>query len=198
MKACLIVFAGKAGTGKTTLAREVAKRLGIAYLDYDTLNQSYLEAIEERYGLGDGDRYALYRAWRDQSYRTLLDAALENIGLGIPAVVSAPFSKELRDPSYPDALFDKAGCVFPLIVFYMAPPEDMHYHMVKSRSSRRDEDFIADRRRFAESYSSEKPRWDGKYIEVLDSGDLDRNIDIAMRRAKALMEEKDGTSDNEV
>jgi predicted kinase len=45
----LVVFGGLPGTGKTTLARQVADRLGATYLRIDTIEQALRSAL----GLGD-------------------------------------------------------------------------------------------------------------------------------------------------
>ena len=148
MESFLIIVAGKAGSGKTTLSKKLAASLGLPYFDYDTLVQPFLEAIEQKYGIGDDGRNRFDRSWRSASYRTLWDVVFENIRLGRSAVMSAPLSEELRDADWPEKLFAKSGTRFPLLLCYMAPPPDMHYTMLARRASKRDSDVLGDRKKF--------------------------------------------------
>lgn len=188
MKPFLIIFAGKAGTGKTTLASSIAKELGIAYIDYDTLCQPFLMKIEERYGLSS-DRYGFYRQWREECYKTVLAPVIENLKLGVSIIVSAPFSQEILDSTFPDYLEKEASCDFSLLLCYMAPKESVHYEMVKGRNSFRDEDFLNDLDRFKSTLKAEKPLWDSKNVLYLDSGNFEDNRILVLKRVKALMEE---------
>ena len=128
--AILIIFAGKAGTGKSTLSRIIAKEEKIAYLDYDTLNQSFLTSIESKIGFKDADRYGFYREWREPCYSTLLNTAIENLELGISVIISAPLTKELQDSSFPSKLKSMVKNDFSLLLFYMAPSFEQHKKMI--------------------------------------------------------------------
>ena len=181
MERFLIVVAGKAGSGKTTLSKKLAALLGLPYFDYDTLVQPFLEAIEHKYGIGDDGRNRFYRSWRSASYRTLWDVVLENIRLGRSAVMSAPLSEELRDADWPGKLFAKSGTRFSLLLCYMAPPPDMHYTMLARRASKRDSDVLGDREKFDAQYAAQKPAWDKNCVLLLDSGDIDTNTKLVLQ-----------------
>lgn len=189
MKPLLILFSGKAGTGKTTLARWLSKETHTAYFDYDTLNQPFLESIEKIYGLGDGDRYAFYRFWRKTTYDTLWAPVWENLALGNDVVLSAPLSKEIRDPEFPRKLQAHGPVPFAMLLCHMAPPQELHYKMVEARGSRRDEDFIGNRKSFDLVYGNEVPLWDASSVIILDSGDFDRNAQTVIQRVCSLREE---------
>ena len=45
----LIVFAGLPGTGKSSLARAVARELGAVYLDKDTIKDGIIAVARERW-----------------------------------------------------------------------------------------------------------------------------------------------------
>ena len=181
MERFLIVVAGKAGSGKTTLAKKLAALLGLPYFDYDTLVQPFLEAIEQKYGIGEDGRNRFYRSWRSASYRTLWDVVLENIRLGRSAVMSAPLSEELRDADWPEKLFAKSGTRFPILLCYMAPPPDMHYTMLARRASKRDSEVLGDRKKFDAEYAVQKPAWDKNCVLLLDSGDIDTNMKLVLQ-----------------
>ncbi len=184
--AILIIFAGKAGTGKSTLSRIIAKEEKIAYLDYDTLNQSFLTSIESKIGFKDADRYGFYREWRAPCYSTLLNTAIENLELGISVIISAPLTKELQDSSFPNKLKSMVKNDFSLLLFYMAPSFEQHKKMISERKSIRDEDFLNNEGRFIETLSPEKPKWDEESTVILTSSDIEINKEIVLKRVKAL------------
>ena len=181
MERFLIVVAGKAGSGKTTLSKKLAALLGLPYFDYDTFVQPFLEAIEQKYGIGEDGRNRFYRSWRSASYRTLWDVVFENIRLGRSAVMSAPLSEELRDADWPEKLFAKSRTRFPILLCYMAPPPDIHYTMLARRASKRDSDVLGDREKFDAQYAAQKPAWDKNCVLLLDSGDIDTNMKLVLQ-----------------
>ena len=85
----LIFFIGPAGAGKTTLAKAWARKHGGAFLDMDTLLRPAAEAIMTLAGQDPNDRDSpTYKTYcRDLGYRITMDAALENLELGLDAIV---------------------------------------------------------------------------------------------------------------
>jgi len=98
----LIFVVGAAGAGKTSVARALVSRRPAAFLDMDTLLRPAAEAIMTMAGLDPMDRDSpLYKArCRDLGYRITMDAALENIALGLDAVVIGPFTRETAEPDW--------------------------------------------------------------------------------------------------
>jgi len=96
----LVFFLGPAGSGKTTLAKTLIEKHHAAFFDMDTLARPAAEAIMTLSGLDPNDRDSpIYKQYcRDLGYRITMDAALENLHLGIDAFVIGPFTKELEDP----------------------------------------------------------------------------------------------------
>lgn len=181
----LLVFAGKAGSGKTTVAKMVARTTHFAFFDYDTLVQPFLEEIENRFGLGDSSRLDFYRRWRKQSYRTLFNPVVENLRLGTDVILCAPLSEELQDPGFPDVLRTEVGVPFSLFLCHLRPPLDIHYHMIMDRNSRRDEDLLSDRAKFFDVCKAMDSVWDVPSL-VLESGDSKKNYEIVMERIHTL------------
>jgi Gluconate kinase len=98
----LIFVAGSAGAGKTTVARELAKRNKAAFLDMDTFARPASEIIMALAGLDpedrDSDEYK--KLCRDLGYRMTMNAALDNIELGIDAIVVGPFTRETESDEW--------------------------------------------------------------------------------------------------
>ncbi|MCM3630656.1 AAA family ATPase [Paenibacillus glycanilyticus] len=98
----LVFFVGGAGAGKTTLAKALARKRGVAVFDMDTMLRPAAVQIMTVAGLDPNDRDSEeYKVLcRDLGYRITMDAALENIDIGTDAFVIGPFTKEIGDPSW--------------------------------------------------------------------------------------------------
>ncbi|GBF75845.1 hypothetical protein PA598K_04277 [Paenibacillus sp. 598K] len=107
----LIFVVGAAGAGKTSVARALVSRRPAAFLDMDTLLRPAAEAIMTMAGLDPMDRDSpLYKArCRDLGYRITMDAALENVALGLDAVVIGPFTRETSEADWLDAELARIG-----------------------------------------------------------------------------------------
>ena len=81
----LIVFAGTPGTGKSSLARAVARELHAVYLDKDTIKDRTIALIE---------KMNLREQARDLagplSYELLVELAKDNLTLGLSVVLDSP------------------------------------------------------------------------------------------------------------
>ncbi|SAL06442.1 ATPase [Caballeronia calidae] len=108
----LIFFCGHAGTGKTTLAKQLfgplvrATGAPFCLLDKDTLYGAYsAAAIGALTGdPHDRDSPLFIEHFRDPEYRCLVDTAAENLALGVSVVIVAPLTREVRS----SRLFDRA------------------------------------------------------------------------------------------
>lgn len=118
----ILVVAGPAGSGKSTLGRQLAKALRLPYLDLDTITNPVLEALGDcfREQLHWND-YRLRHVIRPARYRALRETLAEQVAVGIGAVVVAPFTAELRGGAEWDELVESAGSV-PVVVWVSASP----------------------------------------------------------------------------
>ncbi|PKO22097.1 MAG: hypothetical protein CVU38_11185 [Chloroflexi bacterium HGW-Chloroflexi-1] len=80
----LIVFAGMPGTGKTSLARAVARELRAAYLDKDTIKDGVM-VLADQLRLDQGEQLA-----GPLSYELLVSLARDNLTLGLSVVLDSP------------------------------------------------------------------------------------------------------------
>ncbi|OXM85625.1 AAA family ATPase [Paenibacillus rigui] len=107
----LVFFLGPAGAGKTTLAKALAKKRRAAFIDMDTLLRPAAEVIMTISGLDPNDRDSpLYKTrCRDLGYRLSMDAALENVELGVDAYVVGPFTQEINNPHWVESELSSKG-----------------------------------------------------------------------------------------
>ena len=134
----VIAVAGPAGSGKTTLGRALAVRLGLPILDLDRLTNPLLDRLE---GLGtphwlslEGAEAAAVRSGR---YASLRAAAADLVSVGQGAVLVAPFTAELT-AGPPWAALVEAVLPAGVKVVYIDGPEDLLAARRRSRGEVRD------------------------------------------------------------
>ncbi|MGG1554165.1 AAA family ATPase [Paenibacillus ferrarius] len=135
----LLFFIGPAGAGKTTLAAAWARRYGGAFLDMDTLLRPAAEAIMTlaRQDPTDRDSPFYKKHCRDLGYRITMDAALENLKLGLDALVIGPFTRESEDPLWLERELARIGAdtesVQVRVLFVHLPDEAAYYERIRAR-----------------------------------------------------------------
>lgn len=100
----LILFAGHAGTGKSTLAKKalplIIEKTGedFFFLDKDTVYGAFSAHVMELTTQNPNDRDSPYylENLRDWEYQGLIDIARENLLLGVNVILVGPFSKEIQ------------------------------------------------------------------------------------------------------
>jgi predicted kinase len=87
----LVLVTGIAGSGKTALARSLARQVGAVLLEKDALQNPFCTDRESGF----------YRKCiQGPSYQALWDLAAQNLLLGHTVVVDSPLVRELRDPKW--------------------------------------------------------------------------------------------------
>lgn len=100
----LILFAGHAGTGKSTLAKKalplIIEKTGedFFFLDKDTVYGAYSAHVMELTTNNPNDRDSLFylQNLRDWEYAGLIAIAKENLQLGVNVILVGPFSSEIQ------------------------------------------------------------------------------------------------------
>ncbi|MGG6311612.1 AAA family ATPase [Paenibacillus macerans] len=107
----LVFFVGVAGTGKTTVARKLARRMPVAFLDRDTVGGCFVEKMLEMNGLDVNDRDSdFYKEHlRDLEYDTTRDICIENLAAGQNVFMISPFTAELKNKDWIETLLRDAG-----------------------------------------------------------------------------------------
>jgi predicted kinase len=107
-----LVVVGAAGSGKSTVALEVARRSGATYLDKDSLAGPLVEAAMRAQSQPPEGRES-NRFYRESvmpaEYAAILSVAADNLRLGLSVVIDAPFAAYLGQPEFFDEATRRAG-----------------------------------------------------------------------------------------
>ncbi|GGI47030.1 ATPase [Paenibacillus marchantiophytorum] len=169
----LIFFLGPAGAGKTTLAKAWARKHGGAFLDMDTLLRPAAETVMTLLGLDPDDRDSptYKKHCRDLGYRITMDAALENLELGLDALVIGPFTREISEPFWLEHELSRIGatlqdvCIKALFVYL--PDETSYQERIRARGSALDLWKLDHWQQFSLSLARRDIRWDVEPSSIL-------------------------------
>lgn len=98
-----ILVVGAAGSGKSTIARRLARELRGAYLDKDSICGPLVAVALSASGVDPDEREGseLYRERvMPAEYESLFGVAGDNLRNDVPVVIDAPFAAYLDDPDY--------------------------------------------------------------------------------------------------
>ncbi len=96
---CLILIMGVAGSGKTTLARNILRRLSAVYLDNNHVADAFFPSTRQG---------SEYNKLRPAFYRVLYTIAEENLKLGESVLLDVPHIKEVQTRPWRDFIADVA------------------------------------------------------------------------------------------
>jgi len=86
----LVLVVGPSGTGKSTLAKKIAKELGFTHIDSEKIKQQfdYQPDVTQK------------SQARKKSYRALYYQVLTKLKIGHNVVTDAPHNQEMKDPTF--------------------------------------------------------------------------------------------------
>jgi len=146
---CLLIT-GPPASGKSTLAAAVAARLGAALLDQDVVTGALTAVIGDLVGTHDLDDTRLTSVSRAARYEAVLATAEDNLQVGTPVVLVAPFTAERRSSAAWAVVRDrlaKAGGE-PVLVWLRLPADEL-VRRLRARGAARDRGKLADPSAFA-------------------------------------------------
>lgn len=131
----VVVVAGPAGAGKSTLGRALAAEMSAALLDLDDLTNPVLDAVWNGPGhWNDPEHRAVVRPAR---YAALRAVAAAQVASGVDVVLVAPFTAELAGGDEWAAL-TSAVAPADLFVVWIDAPADVLAARVRERADARD------------------------------------------------------------
>lgn len=158
MAAVALLVSGPPASGKTTLAAVLARRLGACLLDLDTVTGALTESIGKLVGSNDLDSPALTGDVRAARYECLLAAAEDNVRIGMPVVLVAPFTAERTTPGAWEPVRDRliAAGGRPHLVWLRVSGDEL-VRRLRARGAARDAAKLADPEAFLTSHSVTAP-----------------------------------------
>lgn len=107
----LILVTGPAGSGKTTLSRELSNATSATHLDKDDLTRRFADALLLSMGsqIGDRESSIYLESVRPLEYETLMDCAWTVLDGGMSAVLDAPFGSELKSKVWCERTISQCG-----------------------------------------------------------------------------------------
>ncbi|MFD1954694.1 AAA family ATPase [Paenibacillus thailandensis] len=162
----LVFFIGPAGAGKTTIAKAlVERRKDAVFLDMDTTLRPAAEAIMAAAGLDPNDRDSddYKRLCRDLGYRMTMNAALENLELGLNVFVVGPFTREVGQADWLDRELARIGLAISdvdvKVVSVHVESETLYRERIERRQLASDEWKLKHWDRFRQSLSLREIGW---------------------------------------
>jgi predicted kinase len=140
-----LVVCGPPASGKSTVGAELARALGAALLDQDTVTGPLTAVVARLLGSDDLDGPALAEATRLPRYETLTAAAEDSLRCGVPVVLVAPYTTERRDPAAWRFLADRLAAAGgdPVLVWLRLPADELLRRM-RDRAAPRDRPKLTD------------------------------------------------------
>ena len=182
----LRIVIGTAGSGKSTIALQLARDYGAAYLDKDAMSARFVEdaLVAAGYDPGDRESNLFYRErLLPLEYDSLLDVAGANLRLERPVVIDAPFSPYLSDPTFITSAAERFG--WPLVdveVVRVRVSEATLQRRLRERGLERDRVKLAHWDEYWAEHGGQPCIWAGVRMVELDN-DADEGPPPVMQKA---------------
>jgi len=197
MEKKLIIVSAPPASGKTYVSMKLAENLKhVVYLDKDTLvplsNVVFTVANEPN----DRNGPFFEKYLRDVEYQVILNMALEALKYDDIVLINAPFTKEIHDTAYIEALRKELKDDYDAhlaIIWVVCNVETVHQRMIE-RNSPRDIYKLADWDTYVKSQHFEIPenlrKPDDPFSLMLFYNNNDQEFADSMAKTIALLEER--------
>ena len=133
----VLLIAGPAGSGKSTLGAALAARGRLPLLDLDTLTNPLLDALGPEPPAGHWNDASWRSVVRPARYACLLAVAAEQVRTGTGAILVAPFSAEMSGGSEWEDLVSAVAPAVP-VVCWLASSAALRSARIAARAEPRD------------------------------------------------------------
>jgi|GEM_PF-605107 len=176
-KPLLIVVTGPPGSGKSTCGEFLAKKYSLAYIDYDTVVQNFMESLFEKYYAKTSYKQFCLE-WRDNCYCSLWDLVMQNIKLGNTIITSAPLTLEKSNPEFFKQLKESYRTDFDVLTITFYVPKHILKQRLIKRNEKRDKEKLKEWDKYYESQNI-NVFWDTNLNIILDAeeGHTNEKID---------------------
>lgn len=197
MEKKLIIVSAPPASGKTYVSMKLAENLKhVVYLDKDTLVPLSNVAFNVAHEPNDREGPFFEQYLRDVEYQVILNMALDALRYDDIVLINAPFTKEIHDPAYIDALRKELENDYQAhlaIVWILCSVETVHQRMIE-RNSPRDTFKLADWDKYVKSQHFEVPTWlkkeDDPYSLILFDNNSEASFARSMKEVTALLEDR--------
>jgi cytidylate kinase len=137
----VMLIAGPAGSGKTTLADAVAKKLSVRHLDFDVVSAGVVAAAQALQPELPEEEVLL--ACKEERYAALAEAIRECVDLEDPSapslvIASAPLSQYTQDSDLWAAWISKCGSLASVDLVWLDLDPKVRWNRMVNRKSSRD------------------------------------------------------------
>ena len=136
-----ILITGFAGSGKTTFAKALAKKINAVYINKDTVSTIFTEFILSAKHLDEYSREGWFYQTniKELEYHTCFDICDENLSLGQTVILDIPFISHLRQYENSFSLFDKLPFPCKIKIVFMSHNLENERKRIIERQAKRDE-----------------------------------------------------------
>ena len=126
--------------GKTRLAKKLSSELdNVVYLDKDTLIPLSKQIYKVAHKPYNRSSAFFYKNIRDYEYEVIVNLGMEALRYSETVIINAPFTSEVRDLNYVNALKTRLGKMdAELFVIWISATPEISYKRMKKRNSDRD------------------------------------------------------------
>jgi predicted kinase len=169
----VFVILGPAGSGKSTVAKLVARRYSAVYLDKDRVSGPFVRLLlelngEDPHARESNDFYMQHVMTTE--YETVLDVCADNLHVGASVVIDAPFAAYTGDPDFLTESARRAG--WPdaeVIVVHVCTPEHVVRERLIARRSARDAWKLDHWQEFWSRFGTTESAWTGvRHVDVVN------------------------------
>lgn len=197
MEKKLILVSAPPASGKTYVSMKLAENLKhVVYLDKDALVPLSNVAFNIAHEPNDRNGPFFHKYLRDVEYQVILNMGLDALKYDDIVLINAPFTKEIRDPEYINALrkeLHESYNAHLAIVWVICSIETVHQRMVE-RNSPRDTYKLKDWEGFIKTQHFEVPTWlkveGDPYSLILFNNNNEKEFQDSLKKTVSLLEDK--------